>query len=87
MECSIIREGLQVFRVRSVPVPAVPSPIIEPVWREFAAPLASCDVASPRLPHRSSGREVSIAVATLVLSERGTGTRYTSTIALSAPRR
>jgi hypothetical protein len=34
--CSIIREGLQAFRERSIPVPALPSSIIEPIWDQVS---------------------------------------------------
>ena len=50
---SIIREGLQAFRVRSRPVPAVPSSIIEPIWDQFSALLPAREVSHPLGCHRS----------------------------------
>ena len=43
--CSIIRGSPHTFRVGSIPVQAVPSSIIEPIWTQFAALLPSREVA------------------------------------------
>jgi transposase len=48
----MIREGVQAFRIRSVPVPAVPSSIIDPVWDQFAALLPAHDATHPLGCHR-----------------------------------
>ena len=49
---AIIREGLQAFRVRSVPVPALPSSIIEPLWDQFVALLPDRMETHPLGCHR-----------------------------------
>jgi hypothetical protein len=48
----IIREGLHAFRVRSIPVPAFPSSIIEPLWDQVAALLPDHPNAHPLGCHR-----------------------------------
>ena len=53
----IIREGLQAFRVRSRPAPAIPSAIIEPLWDQFAVLLPEHPNMHPLGCHRPRIRD------------------------------